>query len=58
MYRRRGRRFRPEAGGCYEMERSIWDDLLNQNYERLLDTLDDEQKVKARVMLLAFFIRF
>jgi hypothetical protein len=27
---------------CYEIEGSIWDDLLNQNYKRLLDTLDAE----------------
>jgi uncharacterized protein YecT (DUF1311 family) len=39
---------------CYEIEGSIWDDLLNQNYKRLLDTLDDEQKVKARVMQRAW----
>jgi uncharacterized protein YecT (DUF1311 family) len=35
---------------CYRIEGSIWDDLLNQNYKRLLDTLDDEQAVKARAM--------
>jgi uncharacterized protein YecT (DUF1311 family) len=39
---------------CYEIEGPIWDDLLNQNYKRLLDTLDDEQKVKARVMQRAW----
>ena len=39
---------------CYEMEGSIWDDLLNQNYKRLLDTLDDEQTVKARAMQRAW----
>jgi uncharacterized protein YecT (DUF1311 family) len=35
---------------CYEIEGPIWDDLLNKNYKRLLDTLDDEQTVKARAM--------
>jgi uncharacterized protein YecT (DUF1311 family) len=35
---------------CYRIEGSIWDELLNQNYKRLLDTLDDEQAVKARAM--------
>ncbi|HEV3137383.1 MAG TPA: lysozyme inhibitor LprI family protein [Pirellulales bacterium] len=35
---------------CYSLENSIWDDLLNQNYKRLLDTLDDDQKAKARTM--------
>lgn len=39
---------------CYEIEGSIWDDLLNQNYKRLLDTLDDEQKVRARAMQRAW----
>jgi len=39
---------------CYEIEGSIWDDLLNQNYKRLLDTLDDEQTVKARAMQRAW----
>jgi len=39
---------------CYEIEGSIWDDLLNQNYKRLLDTLDDEQAVKARAMQRAW----
>ena len=35
---------------CYSIENSIWDDLLNQNYKSLLDTLDDDQKIKARAM--------
>ena len=39
---------------CYEIEGSIWDDLLNQNYKRLLDRLDDEQTVKARAMQRAW----
>jgi uncharacterized protein YecT (DUF1311 family) len=39
---------------CYEIEGSIWEDLLNANYKRLLDTLDDEQKVKARDMQRAW----
>jgi uncharacterized protein YecT (DUF1311 family) len=39
---------------CYEIEGSIWDDLLNKNYKRLLDTLDDEQTVKARAMQRAW----
>lgn len=41
---------------CYEIEGSIWDDLLNQNYKRLLDTLDDEQTVKARAMQRAWIV--
>jgi uncharacterized protein YecT (DUF1311 family) len=39
---------------CYRIEGSIWDDLLNQNYKRLLDTLDVEQAVKARAMQSAW----
>lgn len=39
---------------CYEIEGSIWDTSLNQNYKRLLDTLDDEQKAKARAMQRAW----
>ncbi len=39
---------------CYEIEGSIWNDLLNQNYKRLLDTSDDEQKAKARSMQRAW----
>jgi uncharacterized protein YecT (DUF1311 family) len=39
---------------CYEIEGSIWDDLLNQNYKHLLDTLDDEQTIKARPMQRAW----
>ena len=39
---------------CYEIEGSIWDDLLNQNYKRLLNTLDDEQTVKAGAMQRAW----
>jgi len=39
---------------CYEIEGSIWEDLLKHNYKRLLDTLDDEQKVKARAMQRAW----
>jgi uncharacterized protein YecT (DUF1311 family) len=35
---------------CYSIEHLIWDDLLNQNYKSLLDTLDDDQKTKARAM--------
>jgi len=39
---------------CYEIEGSIWDDLLNRNYQRLLATLDDEQANKARAMQRAW----
>jgi uncharacterized protein YecT (DUF1311 family) len=40
--------------GCYDMENSIWDALLNENYKSLLETLDDEQTAKARAMQRAW----
>src|ERR1700729_2722294 len=27
---------------CYRTETAIWDDLLNENYKKLLGTLDDQ----------------
>jgi len=39
---------------CYQIEGSIWDELLNENYKRLLATLDDEQASKARAMQRAW----
>jgi uncharacterized protein YecT (DUF1311 family) len=35
---------------CFRIEGVIWNDLLNENYKSLLDTLDDEQTAKARAM--------
>jgi uncharacterized protein YecT (DUF1311 family) len=39
---------------CYRIEGTIWDDLLNENYKSLLETLDDEQTAKARAMQRAW----
>ena len=39
---------------CYDLEHLIWDDLLNQNYKSLLDTLDEDQRAKARAMQSAW----
>jgi uncharacterized protein YecT (DUF1311 family) len=39
---------------CYDIEKLIWDGLLNDNYKSLLDTLDDGQKDKARAMQRAW----
>jgi uncharacterized protein YecT (DUF1311 family) len=39
---------------CYRIENLIWDGLLNDNYKALLDTLDDGQTAKARVMQRAW----
>jgi uncharacterized protein YecT (DUF1311 family) len=39
---------------CYRTETAIWDDLLNENYKRLLGTLDDQQTEKLRAMQRAW----
>jgi uncharacterized protein YecT (DUF1311 family) len=39
---------------CYSLENLIWDDLLNKNYKSLLDTIDEDQKAKARAMQSAW----
>jgi uncharacterized protein YecT (DUF1311 family) len=39
---------------CYTIEGAIWDGLLNDNYRKLLATLDDEQTAKARAMQRAW----
>jgi uncharacterized protein YecT (DUF1311 family) len=39
---------------CYTIEGAIWDGLLNDNYKKLLATLDDEQTAKARAMQRAW----
>jgi uncharacterized protein YecT (DUF1311 family) len=51
---------RPEAkstagtADCYRREQAIWDDLLNENFKRLNDDLDEQQKTKAREMQRAW----
>ena len=39
---------------CYRTETAIWDDLLNENYKKLLGTLDDQQSEKLRAMQRAW----
>jgi uncharacterized protein YecT (DUF1311 family) len=39
---------------CYRTETAIWDDLLNENYKKLLGTLDDDQTAKLRAMQRAW----
>ena len=39
---------------CYAIEGTIWDALLNDNYKKLLATLDDEQTAKAHAMQRAW----
>ena len=39
---------------CYNRERKIWDDLLNENFRVLRDDLDEGQKSKLRDMQRAW----
>jgi uncharacterized protein YecT (DUF1311 family) len=42
------------TANCYRTETAIWDDLLNENYKKLLATLDDDQTAKLRAMQRAW----
>jgi uncharacterized protein YecT (DUF1311 family) len=42
------------AAGCYRGEQEIWDEMLNENYRVLGESLDDEQKDKLRDMQRAW----
>jgi uncharacterized protein YecT (DUF1311 family) len=39
---------------CFRLETVIWDDLLNENFKALRETLDDDQAVKLRAMQRAW----
>jgi uncharacterized protein YecT (DUF1311 family) len=39
---------------CYRLETSIWDNLLNENFKNLLDTVDEQQSGKLRAMQRAW----
>jgi uncharacterized protein YecT (DUF1311 family) len=39
---------------CAAREFAVWDDILNETYRRLRDTLDAGQKIKLRVMQRAW----
>jgi uncharacterized protein YecT (DUF1311 family) len=43
-----------DTANCYRTETEIWDDLLNENYKKLLATLDDDQTIKLRAMQRAW----
>jgi uncharacterized protein YecT (DUF1311 family) len=45
---------KPREVECYELEVSIWDGLLNENYKGLLETLDADQTAKAQAMQRAW----
>jgi uncharacterized protein YecT (DUF1311 family) len=38
------------AAACYHVEQDIWDELLNENFRTLRESLDEDQKVKLRDM--------
>ncbi len=42
------------TANCFRTETAIWDDLLNENYKKLLATLDDDQTEKLRAMQRAW----
>jgi uncharacterized protein YecT (DUF1311 family) len=39
---------------CYDRERAVWDDILNETYRRLREALDEEQQGKLREMQRAW----
>ena len=43
-----------DSADCYDAESAIWDSLLNENYKKLVATLDDDQTEKARAMQRAW----
>ncbi len=43
-----------EVIACYDRERAVWDDILNETYRRLREALDEEQQVKLRDMQRAW----
>ena len=42
------------TANCYRTETAIWDDLLNENYKKLMATLDADQAEKLRAMQRAW----
>ena len=43
-----------EMNGCYDREKAVWDDILNETYRRLRKKLDDKQRDKLRDMQRAW----
>jgi uncharacterized protein YecT (DUF1311 family) len=43
-----------DVADCYNAETAIWDNLLNENFKKLVSTLDDDQTEKARAMQRAW----
>ena len=47
---RRRARSTADENACADRELRVWDDILNESYQRLGQHLDDDQKAKARDM--------
>lgn len=43
-----------EVMACYDRERAVWDDILNETYRRLSKAVDEEQRGKLRDMQRAW----
>jgi uncharacterized protein YecT (DUF1311 family) len=43
-----------EVIACYDCERAVWDDILNETYRRLGKAIDEEKRVKLREMQRAW----
>jgi uncharacterized protein YecT (DUF1311 family) len=43
-----------DVADCYDAETAIWDNLLNENFKKLVATLDDDQTEKGRAMQRAW----
>ena len=43
-----------EVIACYDRERAVWDDILNESFRRLLGKLDADQITKKREMQRAW----
>jgi uncharacterized protein YecT (DUF1311 family) len=39
-----------DSNTCADRERLVWDSMLNEHYRRMIQGLDDDQKIKAREM--------
>jgi uncharacterized protein YecT (DUF1311 family) len=43
-----------DTADCYDAETAVWDNLLNENFKKLVATLDNDQTEKARAMQRAW----
>ena len=45
-----------DTADCYDAETAVWDNLLNENFKKLVATLEDDQIEKARAMQRAWIV--